>query len=784
MNFTKIRIRPTILWVIGLLIALTSSVTISLQYYFLKDLAYSSTEKMIMKTYEETFNEVKRVNESSNQILSLLELSYGLETYPKKEIQKTIIKKFTTTIKNNKFIYAIYTGYDNDSFYEIINLDIDDSLKKKFNAKDTDKWLLIKIEEKDGKHVRIEEFLNDDLETTNTIEKGAKYKATSRPWYIKAQNSNEFIKTEPYMFSNLEGYGVTYAKEFENGEAVIGLDISLRSLSDFLKEQKDIKGTQLYLFDEKKSLIASNMQTNLEETKLQTILNNTIGKDGNIVTLDNEKYYVRTSKIETSKKECEYLTILVPEKEIMKESNDKIVYATLTAIGFIILVLPIVWYSTRIITDPIKKLEKENKKVTKRNFDKVTQINTPIGEIFDLSSSLVSMSKSIKDYEEAQAKLFDAVVQLIASTIDAKSKYTAGHCERVPTLTLMMADAATKSKNEVFKEFELTDEEEIRELSIAAWLHDCGKVTTPIHVVDKATKLETIYNRIHEVRARFEIVYRDFEIQALNKIIEGENKEEINSWLKQNQEKLIEDFEFIANANVGAEFMREEDKQRVKEIAKITWNRIFDNSIGISQDEERRLEKSDSSIENILSNKQCHIIPRTQEDMQDYDKHGFKVDIPENLYNFGEIYNLTIDRGTLTEEERFKINEHVIMSIKMLENLPLPDYLKKVPEYAGAHHETLIGTGYPRKLTKEQMSIPARIMAVADVFEALTAADRPYKKPKTLSESIRILSFMVKDQHLDADIFKLFLESGIYLEYGKKYLNKEQIDEVNISDYL
>ena len=160
------------------------------------------------------------------------------------------------------------------------------------------------------------------------------------------------------------------------------------------------------------------------------------------------------------------------------------------------------------------------------------------------------------------------------------------------------------------------------------------------------------------------------------------------------------------------------------------------------------------------------------------------MQVPKHLYNQGEIYNLTIKKGTLSEEERFKINEHMIMTVKMLEELPFPKNLEKVPEYAGAHHETLIGTGYPRRLKKEDMSIPARIMAVADIFEALTAADRPYKEAKKLSESIKILSFMVKDEHIDEDIFKLFLTSGVYMNYAKEYLKEEQIDEVDISKYV
>jgi HD-GYP domain-containing protein (c-di-GMP phosphodiesterase class II) len=163
---------------------------------------------------------------------------------------------------------------------------------------------------------------------------------------------------------------------------------------------------------------------------------------------------------------------------------------------------------------------------------------------------------------------------------------------------------------------------------------------------------------------------------------------------------------------------------------------------------------------------------------------GFKVKVPEHLYNYGEIYNLSIGRGTLTEEERFKIIEHVIQTIIMLEQLPLPKELQRVPEYAGSHHETLIGTGYPRKWDKSQLSVPSRIMAIADIFEALTASDRPYKKAKKLSEAVKILFFFKKDGHIDPDLFDLFLTSGVYKRYAEKYLLPEQIDEVDVSRYV
>ena len=395
--------------------------------------------------------------------------------------------------------------------------------------------------------------------------------------------------------------------------------------------------------------------------------------------------------------------------------------------------------------------------------------------------------EEVQVLQEAQKDLLDAFIKLIASAIDAKSAYTGGHCERVPELSMMIADAANKSNDGIFEKFSIDTEDEKRELNIAAWLHDCGKVTTPEYVVDKATKLETIYNRIHEIRTRFEVIHRDKTIEALNKKLSGDDKQEVDAWLEVEHRKLIEEFELVANANVGAEFMKDDTKDIIKDISSRTWTRNFDDTIGLAHEEKKRVLQEDSvtpQIENLLSDKIRHIIPREHFDYEEYEKMGFKTKVPEHLYNLGELYNICVSAGTLSYEERFKIQEHVQMTLVMLEKLPFPEYLKNVPLFAGAHHETLIGTGYPRQLTIDDMPVASRIMAIADVFEALTASDRPYKEPKTLSASVKILGFMAKDKHLDPDIFKLFLSSGIYKEYALKHLKPEQIDEVDISKYL
>ncbi|MFZ6873524.1 HD domain-containing phosphohydrolase [Undibacterium sp. Di27W] len=390
---------------------------------------------------------------------------------------------------------------------------------------------------------------------------------------------------------------------------------------------------------------------------------------------------------------------------------------------------------------------------------------------------------------QEQKTLLEAFIQLIASAIDAKSPYTGGHCQRVPVLTKLLAQAACKETEGPFAGFQLT-ETEWEELHIAAWLHDCGKVTTPEYIVDKATKLETLYDRIHEIRMRFEVLKRDAEISYWKAVAETpDQQEKLKTELDKTLAELDEEFNFIATCNEGGEFMAADKIARIKQIAERSWTRTLSDRIGISHDEKERKDRAPEPAlpvqEQLLSDKAEHIFSRAERDnVRPDNPWGFKVKVPEHLYNRGEVYNLTVARGTLSEEERYKINEHMIQTIMMLEKLPFPRHLAKVPEIAGGHHEKMDGTGYPKRLMAADMSIPARMMAIADIFEALTAADRPYKKGKTLSEAIKIMGFMKKDLHIDPELFTLFLRSGVYLEYGKMFMQKEQIDAVDITTFI
>ncbi len=403
-------------------------------------------------------------------------------------------------------------------------------------------------------------------------------------------------------------------------------------------------------------------------------------------------------------------------------------------------------------------------------------------------SGFTAVSMETHQLLKMQKAMLESFIKLIAGAIDAKSPYTGAHCQRVPHLTKMLARAACESQAAPFKDFDLT-EEEWEALHIAGWLHDCGKVTTPEYVVDKSTKLETIYDRIHEVRMRFEVLKRDAEVRCWQAVADGGDRDVLRQQLESEWRQLDEDFTFVAECNEGGEFMSPERIERLREIAKWTWMRTIDDRIGISWEEKKRKERTQATElpveEKVLAKKEEHIIQRGKADHMAADNPwGFRMQEPHDMYNRDEIYNLSVERGTLTAEERYKINDHIVQTIIMLEKLPYPKHLRNVPTIAGGHHEKMDGTGYPRCLNRDDMPLTARMMAIADIFEALTAADRPYKKGKTLSEAVRIMSFMKKDNHIDPELFDLFLTSGVYMQYAKHFLKQEQMDEVDVEQYL
>lgn len=311
------------------------------------------------------------------------------------------------------------------------------------------------------------------------------------------------------------------------------------------------------------------------------------------------------------------------------------------------------------------------------------------------------------------------------------------------------------------------------------------QLTTADHVIDKATKLDMFSNRIHEIRTRYEILKRDAELAYLHELIKNrQNTPELENNYHNTIKELDEEFTFIAQSNLGAEFFSEDNIERLNKIAKRTFIRTLDKQLGLSWEEKQRLSDADKitpTIESILQDSTSHLIPWDQNRKAD---EQFNLKSYQNKFNHGEIYNLSVQRGTLTNEERFLINDHIIQTINMLKELPYPDHLKNIPLIAGGHHEQMSGNGYPYGVPASELPVTARMMAIADIFEALTACDRPYKTPKSLSESLKILAVMAKNKHIDIALFSLFLKDEVYLTYANKFLQSEQIDKVNIQELM
>ena len=360
----------------------------------------------------------------------------------------------------------------------------------------------------------------------------------------------------------------------------------------------------------------------------------------------------------------------------------------------------------------------------------IIEFSDDLVDLVEALSSQASVALTNQLLIEEQKQLFRYFIKLVAEALEKKDVVTGGHCNRVPVLTMMIAEEINSDKIGLFKNFLFSDDE-LDELYVAGWLHDFGKVATPEYIMGKSTKLEGLYDKIDEIKFRFEILKRDIEIEFYKKAIEESNlnQESINTRL----EEVNNDLTFLEKSNIGGEFMSDELKQRILEIAK----------------------------QNITIN-------------------GKEIPILDE----NEIDFLSISRGTLSQNDRKIMEDHVVLTYDLLNKLPYPDHLKQVPFYAGCHHEKINGKGYPNGYSGDKLPLQARIIAIADVFEGLTAPDRPYKKGYKLSKALTILKYMVDDGEIDKDLFDLFITKKLYLKYANEMVDPNQIDSINEKEFL
>ena len=321
-------------------------------------------------------------------------------------------------------------------------------------------------------------------------------------------------------------------------------------------------------------------------------------------------------------------------------------------------------------------------------------------------------------------KLFDSFAEVMATAIDEKSPVTGGHIRRVANMTLTFAEILNKNQDK-YKNINFNDDQ-MHELKIAAWMHDIGKVTTPVEVVEKAKKLQTIFDRIEYIDLRMCFILEQMENSFLNKKIKilqnGSDSKKISALedeQKVKHQEIMEIRDFIKQCNNPGEFLEDEKIKRLKEISKMAW-KDFDGN-----------EKS--------------------------------------FLDEDELLNLSIRRGSITEIERKKMQNHAAVSLKMLKKIPFTKKLKNIPLYAGAHHEFINGGGYPLGLKGDEIPFEGKIMCVTDIAEALTASDRPYKKAMPLEVVYRILREMADKGELDKDLVEFFISEEVFNKYKEKH---------------
>jgi HD-GYP domain-containing protein (c-di-GMP phosphodiesterase class II) len=794
---------------LGIFVVLLTVVTVAVSVTKFRRLASENTQTVFSLIAERNADELRSMLRGAVDAVntqSSLDPRYVLANGSVN--RAVLIPMLVASLRANPRIYSLAYGFGNGRFFEVIGIR-SPRIASALRVPPGTEFAVRSIEPSGTGKIRERwDFLAANAASIGQDVRDSDYVPGQRPWFIGARVMPGVFVTRPYLYDSLQSLGLTLSRALPDGVGVFAANLSFGGLERYAEASLEGRQGGIVVTDDRGNVLAAHSDRHFDgpaATGLEPVGASSdpllaqavamLTHDGSrIASVHGEDFVYASRSVQITPEAALHVVAFTPASLYTGAIDETRNSILLFDAAMLLVFLPLTQLVARRITGTLERLTQESERLQRLDFSGESRVRSRFYEIDVLGAAQHTMKVAIRERTEAldEARvrlraLMESLIRLIAGAIDAKSEYTGGHCERVPELARMLAAAACEVKEGPLADFRFETEDQWQEFRIGTWLHDCGKVTTPEHVVDKATKLETIVNRIHEIRTRFEVLLRDAEIASLKAIAAGEHPQATQQTFEARRAQLVEDFAFIATCNIGAESMSDAHAERLRAIGQQTWLRHFDDRLGLSHIEESRFagvpRPAMPAVEHLLADKPEHLVPRGAHDRHDL-HHGFQMEVPEHLYNFGELHNLCVSRGTLTAEERYKVNEHIAQTIVMLEQLPLPPNLQRVPEYAGTHHESLTGTGYPRGLGADALSVPARIMAIADIFEALTASDRPYKKAKPLSEAVQILAGFKARGHIDSDLFDLFLTSGVCWQYAKQYLPPEQIDEIDVAAYL
>ena len=783
-------IRFTLIRTFIFLCFLVTTVAIGLQYYASQSIAQKSALQLFNTKALIISNNIKQKDNVINHYSTLLSKFNKLIINQK--LHPDALQLFANIMEENKSYNSISLGFKNGDLQQLIHLN------KPQNNQDLPKvesatWLLVSIAKQGDQKIRQFSYFDDTFHFISQHQETTDDNVTNLSWYKEAKilTTN---KSKLFPLANSSSLGQTYSITIPHTKTVLAIDVTLDPFSEFVQKTNDNNQNQLldeiYLFNGTGHLLGSNQKLiELNNTdKLSFIpypeltelaLHQKSLNKLNSIIINDKPYYAYVAEVDDKTTINSYLAILVPKETLLLPSIKTSIQISALCLA---LLLILSWCFSSPLTNTIKALLGETKKAKSQDYTQLQHIVSRVTEIKELNSSMVEMSQIIEEYQAQQKQMTALFIKQIAQAIDDKSPYTFGHANRVPELGLMLAKASLKSDSPAF---ELANEEMLNEFSSNVWSHHYGKLTTAQQVVSKGTKLEASYNRIHEIRMRFEILWRDAEINYFKQSrANPEQNKPLKEALIKQQLQLMRDFGFVAKANLGDTEITEQDLLRLHKIGAQTWFRYFDDRLGLSSIEKLNLTGKKQKLpaqETLLSDKKEHIIKRNNITQVD---SGIKIEVADHLYNFGELYNLSIPHGTLTVEDKFEINQSIINTINLLKALPTTHKQATEIKDLSTYHPALKRVISPSKLEEKGFSITQNILLITDIFETLTSIKKPQQPVESLSNAIDILHQLAIDQIIDINLFKLFLSSGVYIKYANKFLHETQIGEVEISKYL
>jgi hypothetical protein len=747
----------------GLLVTI---VAIALQFYFS---LMSAREALVQKYQRESAHirqTLKQEQQTAESHMTLLADFNSLITG--KQFSSDALPILANLLYKNSLYSSINLGFPNGDLQQFIDLDKPDNIAQQLPEMESARWLLIS-KTYQGKQSIVQYAYFDQSLTLIKERQSYKSDGVKLAWYQQA-----------VLTQSSSDIGKTYAITIPKTNAVLALDLHSNALPEILKiytEQQNTDRHEIYAFIKHGETIESNQSgTN---TNLTPVLDELTQHSSNLnklnsIAIDETTYYAYVTKIQGANN---YLAFLMPQTTLFFANFNQLLVVGVTGL---LLTLCLSWLLSLPLTHKFKALLMAIEEAKEIRFKKIKTTETDITEFQQLNDLIMEMSYSIKNYQTKQKQQIESFIKLTAQAIANQSPYAREQANKVPELAWMLLKAVEDSQLPVFKDFKLKNNDQQQSFRITAALHSYDKITTSQSLASKSTKLEATYNRIHEIRMRFEILWRDAEIYYYQTSRDNpEQNKSLKEGLIKQQLQLMRDFEFVANANIGDQAMKEQDIQRLHQIGSQTWLRYFDDRLGLSSLEKMTLSTQKQKLpaqEYLLSDKPEHLVPQQN-------KNELLAASP-TCCNLGELYNLSIPVGTLTEEDKQQLNAYIVKTSSLLDDMPVMIKQHNVPQDLTTYHPALSDAVYLVNSGNKKLSIAEHILGITYIFESLTSINNPQHKIETISNAIAIMHQLVMDKRIDKHIFKLFLSSGIYLTYAKQFLYEQQIDEVDIQQYL